>query len=148
VTESPEPAPDVNAVAEPELDDLIAAEAAYVPFPAFNDWTGRLDRLDAWNQARERLDDAREGAAPADLKAAFDFVMRAAAIDTGAIEDLYEVDRGLTYTVAAHAAHRSVTYSTPNSRPTNSFLTPRPTTSPSWKLRFGVCTKSSDLCAR
>lgn len=81
--------------------DVEAADAAYKPFPSFAEWSGVLDRPEVWSAALTRLADARTNAREGDLDKAFQFVMRAAAVDTGAIEDLYEVDRGFTYTVAA-----------------------------------------------
>jgi hypothetical protein len=41
---------------------------------------------------------------PARLKAAFRAVRRAAAVDTGAIEQLYPVERGFTFTIALEGA--------------------------------------------
>lgn len=72
--------------------------ANYSPFPDFSAWysgntldldsiSGRIKKLQ--NESKTRFD------------AAVVFVAKAAAVDTGAIERLYETDRGFTYAVAA-----------------------------------------------
>lgn len=83
--------------------DLVAADTAYRPFPAFLDWKGDVERIDLWDQALQSLEAVREKASKRQLADAFEFVTRAAAIDTGAIEGLYEVDRGFTYSIAAQS---------------------------------------------
>ena len=50
------------------------------------------------------LDAARAGASTEDLDRALDFAMRSAAIETGAIEGLYQTTRGITRTVALQGA--------------------------------------------
>lgn len=70
----------------------------YSPFPDFAAWYSgiRLD-LDSVSDRIKKLQD--------ESKTRFDtavvFVAKAAAVDTGAIEKLYETDRGFTYAVAA-----------------------------------------------
>lgn len=79
-------------------------DAGYKPFPAFVEWaasssldTGRWDRYRASLQERGR-------SSPDLLARARQVATRAAALDTGALEGLYEVDRGFTYSVALEAA--------------------------------------------
>jgi Fic family protein len=82
--------------------DIRAADAEYKPFPSFADWSraavdaGRWERhitsLKEWNFDENLLRRARA------------VVTRAAAIDTGALEQLYKVDQGFTFTVATQAA--------------------------------------------
>ena len=50
--------------------------------------------------SRLSLEERRKAATPEALKASVDVAIRAAALDTGAIEGLYTVDRGFTMTVA------------------------------------------------
>lgn len=79
-------------------------QIAYRPFPPFADWAGLdVDRAvyDAYSAMLDRL---RAGTEPARLARAVRTATRLAAIDTGAIEGLYDVDRGFTMTVAAEAA--------------------------------------------
>lgn len=79
-------------------------DSAYKPFPPFSEWasrssidTARWDRYKAGIE--ERTEQSREA-----LKRAREVVKRAAAMDTGAIEGLYEVDRGFTFTIAFQTA--------------------------------------------
>lgn len=87
-----------------ELPDLPTADAGYIPFPSFAEWSGELRREDLWRAALERLRTQRATTSQEDLDGALNFVVRAAAIDTGAIEGLYQTDRGFTYSVAAQGA--------------------------------------------
>jgi Fic family protein len=84
--------------------DPRKADALYKPFLPFSDWAGcsvdtvRFERYSAeLNKLKEESEDA--------LERALEIVKRAAAVDTGAIEGLYETDRGFTFTVAVQAAH-------------------------------------------
>jgi Fic family protein len=84
--------------------NIHALDAAYKPFPSFEDWsslsvvdTVRWERYNASLKERSALSDEV-------LHKAREIAKRAAAIDTGAIEGLYEVDRGFTYTVAFETA--------------------------------------------
>ena len=86
------------------LSDIRAVDASYEPFPAFRDWA-RVDLdLLRWERYTSQLERRRETAPPELLAKAQSVVRRAAAVDTGAIEGLYEVDRGFTFTVATEAA--------------------------------------------
>jgi Fic family protein len=83
--------------------DTRKADADYKSFPSFAEWqarsnidTGRWERYTALLQER--------GEVSSDLlRNAREVVKRAAAVDTGAIEGLYEVDRGFTFTIATEA---------------------------------------------
>lgn len=79
-------------------------DAAYKPFPPFAEWAAKTSvdtvRWDRYKAAIENRPDRSDAA----LKRAYEVVKRAAAIDTGAIEGLYEVDRGFTFTVAFETA--------------------------------------------
>jgi Fic family protein len=86
-------------------DELAVVDATYRPIPAFDEWTHTVPRPDLWDRSIAELAELRETAVSHEsLKAAVQAVMRAAAFDTGAIEDLYKTDRGLTMTVATQAA--------------------------------------------
>jgi Fic family protein len=84
---------------------IHALDAAYVPFPTFKDWATRtsLDTV-RWDRYNSLLKSHAEGLSSKVLDRARNVAKRAAAIDTGAIEGLYEVDRGFTYTVAMETA--------------------------------------------
>lgn len=95
----PHPAPRSypGAVSEP-------VAAGYQPFPGFGEWAGvRLD-LSTFDGFVSVLDELRSRPDAAPLTRAVEVATRAAAIDTGAIEGLYEVDRGFTMTVARGVA--------------------------------------------
>src|SRR5713226_8758928 len=85
--------------------DPRKADAAYQPFPSFAEWSPRSS-IDTtrWDRYTAELTQRRENS-PALLSKALEIVKRAAAVDTGAIEGLYETDRGFTFTVAMQAAH-------------------------------------------
>ncbi len=92
-----------NAVPSTIIDPRTA-DALYKPFPPFSDWancsvdTVRLERYStSLNRLKEESLDT--------LKRALEIVKRAAAVDTGAIEGLYQTDRGFTFTVALQVAH-------------------------------------------
>jgi len=90
-------------MSEPETN-IHVLDAAYKPFPTFAEWASRtsVDTV-RWNRYNASLKD-RSGLSPEVLKRASEIVKRAAALDTGAIEGLYEVDRGFTFTVALETA--------------------------------------------
>jgi Fic family protein len=80
--------------------DIHRLDAAYRPFPTFEDWlrTTSVDKV-RWDRYTSAVEQ-RSKQAPAALDRARRIATRAAAIDTGALENLYEADRGFTYTVA------------------------------------------------
>ena len=84
--------------------DIRAIDASYQPFPSFDAWSKHPVNLTRWNRYTRQLKQRRTTASPELLKKANDLVRRAAAVDTGAIEGLYEVDRGFTFTIATQAA--------------------------------------------
>jgi len=76
----------------------------YRPIPAFSAWfTGQLDVSD-FDRYESLFAKTKHDATPQSLEAALNVATRYAAIDTGAIEGLYSVDRGFTRTVATQAA--------------------------------------------
>jgi Fic family protein len=80
------------------------AAAAYRPFPPFAAWASLRVDTDVFDQYAAVLDDLRRTTDPDRLDRAVRTATRLAAIDTGAIEGLYEVDRGFTLTVAVESA--------------------------------------------
>jgi Fic family protein len=80
--------------------NIHALDAAYKPFPTFAEWSSRASVDTArWNRYIAEIQDKSEASVDA-LRRAKEIVKRATALDTGAIEGLYEVDRGFTFTVA------------------------------------------------
>jgi Fic family protein len=80
--------------------NIYALDAAYKPFPTFEEWASQtsVDTV-RWQRYTSSLKDRAE-LSPEVLDRARQIAKRAAALDTGAIEGLYEVDRGFTFTVA------------------------------------------------
>lgn len=85
----------------PASPPLESADSLYPGFPDFASW-GPLQAEDAdlWSRFAASLQERRKAASPEALKASVDVAIRAAALDTGAIEGLYTADRGFTMTVA------------------------------------------------
>lgn len=88
-----------------ETVNIHVLDAAYVAFPAFKEWAERttVDTV-RWERYNSSLKDRASHFSPEVLARALNVAKRAAAVDTGAIEGLYEVDRGFTYTVALETA--------------------------------------------
>lgn len=93
-------------MAENSIDEqaLAALDAEYIPLPDFSSWPRLEEGLARWDEPKAALEDVKSQAASEVYAAAVEFTLRAAAVDTGAIEGLYEVDRGFTYSVAVEAA--------------------------------------------
>jgi Fic family protein len=84
-----------------ESPGIAKADHLYRGFPDFSVW-GELSAEDAdlWSRFAASLEERKRTASPESLKNAVEVAVRAAALDTGAIEGLYNVDRGFTMTVA------------------------------------------------
>ncbi len=81
--------------------DTAQADRLYREFPDFSAWGGLTSTdVDLWDRFASSLAKRRKAATPEALKAAVEVAVRAAALDTGAIEGLYTTDRGFTMTVA------------------------------------------------
>lgn len=84
--------------------DFHLLDAAYRPFPTFEQWSTqtKVDNT-RWDRYKSSLE-TYTGVPQHILNRAREIAKRAAAIDTGALEDLYQVDRGFTFTVAFETA--------------------------------------------
>jgi Fic family protein len=84
--------------------NIRVLDAAYKPFPTFEEWASRtsVDTV-RWERYKSSLE-GNAALPPEVLARARQIAKRAAALDTGAIEGLYEVDRGFTFTVAFETA--------------------------------------------
>lgn len=76
----------------------------YRPFPPFARFADTPFDTSAFDAFAEILATAKEAANAERLEAAVRTATKWAAVDTGAIEGLYSVDRGFTFTVAAESA--------------------------------------------
>lgn len=89
---------------ELDADAVEAIDQQYKLIPSFDKWSTNQVDDELWVQTETLLSNTREDLTQSDLDAAREKVMRAAAITTGAIEDLYQADRGFTITVAEQAS--------------------------------------------
>ncbi len=95
----------LHQVEEIEGSDEDAPDnAGYQPFPDFEGWLGEGYDDKSLQRYFRLLETTRREAGPAALELAVRTATRYAAVDTGAIEGLYEVDRGFTRTIAVEAA--------------------------------------------
>jgi Fic family protein len=83
--------------------DLRKIDSQYRSPPSFADWAKAAINATRLQKYLDQLNGLGE-ASPELLRGALRVVTRAAAIDTGAIEQLYDVDRGFTLTVATEVA--------------------------------------------
>ena len=84
---------------------VAQADSAYRSIPTFPGWAANTTVAEnVWSDFAQRLDQARTSVDSDRLNAACRMAMRSAAVETGAIEGLYESDRGFTFTVATEAA--------------------------------------------
>lgn len=83
--------------------ELARLDARYEPILRFEDWPQAVTRVDLWELATLDFDSARGRVSEEEVEKALRETMRAAAFDTGALENLYATDRGLTRTVATQA---------------------------------------------
>jgi Fic family protein len=82
---------------------LSALDADYVPMERSDAWSGLGVDVAPWDHLLQAMRATRERSTTQDHRRAIEVAMRAAAVDTGAIEGLYDVDRGLTLSVATQA---------------------------------------------
>ena len=82
-------------------EDIRELDGQYRPFPDFEPFlaASTVD-IAPWERVAAGLQRKQAGGAQADFDRAVEVALRAAAVDTGAIEGLYKVDRGFTITVA------------------------------------------------
>jgi Fic family protein len=84
-----------------EAQEIAAVDALYRPFPDFSSWPRLGPTLrDLWARFAAELNEQKQTATDDQLTRALTVAVRAAAIDTGAIEGLYQVDRAITMSVA------------------------------------------------
>lgn len=87
----------------PPSSPEIAVEP-YRSFPTFEDFSSAGFESETLDRFVAVLENVKSSAGQDQLQNALNVATKWAAIDTGAIEGLYQVDRGFTFTVAAQAA--------------------------------------------
>jgi len=96
-------------------------ETHYKPFPPFTEWAKTEYDLDRWQRYGQKLENL-ENTKPEQHKKAIKIIGQIAAYHTGAIEDLYDIDRGITFTIATEAAMIEEALSTSDERTTDLVL--------------------------
>ncbi|PXA67484.1 Fic family protein [Cryobacterium arcticum] len=76
----------------------------YAPFPVFLRWVPDNFEHLTFDRYAEQLASAKTESGPDVLRSAVSIATKWAAVNTGAIENLYDVDRGFTYSVAVSGA--------------------------------------------
>jgi len=84
-------------------DAIVTPARAYRPFLPFAAWQDATVPEHDWAELTDRLNAARQHADAAGSRSVLDRALAEAAFDTGAIEGLYDTDRGVTETIAAAA---------------------------------------------
>jgi Fic family protein len=87
------------------FEELRRLDATYTPIPSFVQWSDGLPSTnDDWDRYVAMFDDVRAQLTTVERESLVHSAMRGAAVNTGAIEGLHTVDRGLTITVIEQAA--------------------------------------------
>lgn len=99
---------DTTVAAENDDSSLLRIDprkidSQYKSFPSFGEWLRCEIDIAKWDSHVASIRSLAQSSATT-LRKAREIVTRAAAINTGALEHLYEVDRGFTFTVATQAA--------------------------------------------
>jgi Fic family protein len=97
-------------VTDPNEALQAASAAVYRPFPAFAEWAGLNVDSAAFERTEQDLAELKQTTTSEVLAEAVATATRSAAVDTGAIEGLYQVDRGFTRTIATEAANWEVVF--------------------------------------
>jgi len=84
-------------------DAVVTPAGAYRPFLPFAAWCETVVPEQDWAELTDQLNAARQQADAAGSRSVLDRALAEAAFDTGAIEGLYDTDRGVTETIAAAA---------------------------------------------
>ena len=93
-----------GAIGAEEIDPPDPIIEPYVPFPAFAGWLTEPFDGSLIDQFARELDRDHQELSSTSLNDAVEIATKWAAVNTGAIEGLYEIDRGFTYSVAVSAA--------------------------------------------
>lgn len=85
--------------------ELRALDAQYESIAPFKEWADLVVDDAIWSRQLKSLEHRAAQLTPKDLERALTIATRAAAVDSGAIEDLYETNRGLTLNIAVEEAN-------------------------------------------
>lgn len=102
--------PNDESVPQGQGEDALSfdpreVDEQYEPFPNFSEWAKATTvPTERWERYLARIEEKRKDVSEDLLERAREVVRRAAAVDTGAIEGLYETNEGFTFTIARQAA--------------------------------------------
>lgn len=86
-------------------DELANLDAQYEPFPSFAAWIeGQNYSFSQWDILADQFNNLKNSIDLDQWQRAVQFAIRMASVDTGAIEGLYQVDRGITRSIALQTA--------------------------------------------
>jgi Fic family protein len=91
--------PEAISDAQPSIESEPLIQA-YVPFPSFKSWSQGTADFSAFDMFAKQIEDLKANSDTAMLDDAVSTATKWAASNTGAIEGLYEIDRGFTYSIA------------------------------------------------
>ncbi len=83
--------------------NVYELNALYKSFPSFSEWQQTSFSTTRWEKYKAALEEKRSKYSDL-MSKALQTIQTATAIDTGALEGLYETDRGFTFSVAAEGA--------------------------------------------
>ena len=86
-------------------DELASLDARYKLFPSFATWVGDQHfSFSQWNTLAEQFKNLKSIIDHEQWQRTVQFAIRMASVDTGALEGLYQVDRGVTRSIALQTA--------------------------------------------
>jgi Fic/DOC family len=92
------------SVTDATSDEVRDARRPYQRIPAFGEWAKEIRPSRQYHDFKALWIARRQQATDTELDEVLDYVLRSAALETGAIEGLYSSNRGVTITVAAQSA--------------------------------------------
>ncbi len=95
--------PEAGEVLVTDPDQTATLDARFTGIPPFTEWTGLAVDYEAWTVKFEEFKERRARSSQESLTQAVEVALRAAAVDTGAIEGLYSLPANFTITVATQA---------------------------------------------
>src|SRR5688572_12169468 len=101
-----------------EQEDILKIDAQYTPIEPFVKWSNCVVDTKRWKHYTERVQRLQKDNEDL-LQRSLEVVKKAAAIETGALEHLYELPHGFTITAASQVAHLEAAFneSTEKARP-------------------------------
>src|SRR5712692_3866726 len=95
--------PEAGEVLVTDPDQTADLDARFGGIPPFTEWLGLAVDYEAWAGKFSEFEERRARSSPESLTQAVEVALRAAAVDTGAIEGLYSLPANFTITVATQA---------------------------------------------